>query len=343
MKSKSMRAVRILAMSLALVMTLGLSACGSSESKAPADTQAPEAPETSNAVPAEETAKKIAILPYAMAQEFGADFVAAAQEAGEAAGFEIQVLDPNYDLQTEVSMLEDLIVQGVDGIIFSAIDSTSMGAVVEEVKAAGIKIIDYDCVVDEGNTDASIKSNDTEGGRAAAQIMMERLNDPNATVIVYGTASTIGTGYARISGFKSYIEENYPNVTIVETRPSEGAGTRDGCRAWAVDMVTAYPEASAFFTFFGDGAIGTYYGLQEAGRDDIIIVGYDATAEQQQIMANDGVNCILTASIAQYPDEMGRRAIETMTKLFDGTYTRNGVDDVIFVEPGIYYADTSLN
>ena len=77
--------------------------------------------------------------------------------------------------------------------------------------------------------------------------MMERLNDPNATVIVYGTASTIGTGYARISGFKSYIEENYPNVTIVETRPSEGAGTRDGCRAWAVDMVTAYPEASAFF------------------------------------------------------------------------------------------------
>ena len=133
--------------------------------------------------------------------------------------------------------------------------------------------------------------------------MMERLNDPNATVIVYGTASTIGTGYARISGFKSYIEENYPNVTIVETRPSEGAGTRDGCRAWAVDMVTAYPEASAFFTFFGDGAIGTYYGLQEAGRDDIIIVGYDATAEQQQIMANDGVNCILTASIAQYPDD----------------------------------------
>lgn len=288
-----------------------------------------------------EEKKTIAVVPQSMAQEFGADVASAAEAACEEMGYECLVLDPDLDLSTQISMLEDLIVQGVDGVMFSAIDTTSMGPIVEELKSAGIKVIDFDCTVDEGNADASIKSDDYAGGYQAAEVLMEKVNDPEATIIVYGTSSTIGTGYLRNSGFNAYMEENYPNVTLVETRPSEGAGTRDGCRTWAVDMLTAYPEAKGFFTFYGDGAIGTYYGVLETGRDDVVIVGYDASAEQQEIMVNDGPDCILQASVAQYPKMMGRMAVETMDELFNGTYEREDAEDIIYIEPGMLLAESA--
>lgn len=121
------------------------------------------------------------------------------------------------------------------------------------------------------------------------------------------------------------------------------AGTRDGCRTWAVDMLTAYPEAKGFFTFYGDGAIGTYFGVKDNGREDITIVGYDASAEQQEIMIADGSGCILQASVAQYPKMMGRMAVETMKELFEGTYTKEGAEDIIYIEPGVLKAEEAEN
>ena len=329
---------------LTAALAFGLMACGS-ESAEPKKPEAETAPETvQEAEPeGEEDKKVIAVLPQSMAQEFGADVVSAVEKACDSYGYECIVLDPDLDLSTQISMMEDLIVQKVDGCIFSAIDTTSMGAIVEELKNAGIKVVDFDCTVDEGNADASIKSDDYQGGYLAASILMEKVNDPQATIIVYGTSSTIGTGYLRNSGFHAYMEENYPDVTIVETRPSEGAGTRDGCRTWAVDVLTAYPEAKGFFTFYGDGAIGTYFGVKDNGREDITIVGYDASAEQQEIMIADGSGCILQASVAQYPKMMGRMAVETMKELFEGTYTKEGAEDIIYIEPGVLKAEEAEN
>lgn len=342
-----MRKKNVTAFLASIMMVLSLGACGQSGSTAVSATQKTSSA-SAGASQAQSTAKQngkkktLAVLPFSMSQEFGADMVGAVQTAAKD-NYEVTVLDPNFDLPTQVSMIEDLVVQGVDGIIFSAIDTTSMGTLVDKVKAAGIKIIDYDCTVAEGNTDASIRSDDQEGGRLAAEILMNKVKDDHATIIVYGTASTIGTGYLRNTGFKKYMQEKYPDVTIIETRPSEGAGTRDGCRAWAVDMVTAYPEAKGFFTFYGDGAIGTYYGLQEAGRTDITLVGYDATEEQKKIMENDGPQCILTASIAQYPNKMGEMAVDIMGKLFDGAYTRKGPEDVLYITPGVLQANDVKN
>ena len=304
---------------LTAALAFGLMACGS-ESAEPKKPEAETAPETvQEAEPeGEEDKKVIAVLPQSMAQEFGADVVSAVEKACDSYGYECIVLDPDLDLSTQIS-------------------------IVEELKNAGIKVVDFDCTVDEGNADASIKSDDYQGGYLAASILMEKVNDPQATIIVYGTSSTIGTGYLRNSGFHAYMEENYPDVTIVETRPSEGAGTRDGCRTWAVDMLTAYPEAKGFFTFYGDGAIGTYFGVKDNGREDITIVGYDASAEQQEIMIADGSGCILQASVAQYPKMMGRMAVETMKELFEGTYTKEGAEDIIYIEPGVLKAEEAEN
>lgn len=60
-------------------------------------------------------------------------------------------------------------------------------------------------------------------------------------------------------------------------------------------------------------------------------------------MIADGSGCILQASVAQYPKMMGRMAVETMKELFEGTYTKEGAEDIIYIEPGVLKAEEAEN
>ena len=47
--------------------------------------------------------------------------------------------------------------------------------------------------------------------------------------------------------------------------------------------------------------------------------------------------------MAQYPKMMGRMAVETMKELFEGTYTKEGAEDIIYIEPGVLKAEEAEN
>ena len=65
---------------------------------------------------AEET-KKIAIVPWDMAESFAVDFSHRAQEEIEEKGWEAVVMDPKGDWAQEYTILENLITQKIDGVI----------------------------------------------------------------------------------------------------------------------------------------------------------------------------------------------------------------------------------
>lgn len=78
------------------------------------------------------------------------------------------------------------------------------------------------------------------------------------------------------------IDKNYPNVEVVKNRTSDR--TSNGCYAWASDMITAHPDVDAFFLYWNESSMATYNTLQAAGKTDVVVVGYDATKEQQKVM-----------------------------------------------------------
>ena len=74
-----------------------------------------------------------------------------------------------------------------------------------------------------------------------------------------------------------------------------------------------------------DMAMGALQALKAAGRDDVLVLGFDATSAAVEAIAAG----TMTASIAQQPYLMGYQAIEQAIKVADGEEIQ--VDQVVSV------------
>ena len=101
------------------------------------------------------------------------------------------------------------------------------------------------------------------------------------------------------------------------------------------------PEIKGVFCYFGDASIGAYYGCQEADRTDIKIVGYDATAEQVDIMNKDGKDCNLIASVALFPGVMGGVCVEAAHEVLENGYEKGTPDEIVWMENGLLTPENS--
>ena len=86
----------------------------------------------------------------------------------------------------QAEIINDLVTQGVDGIIYTAIDTEGANDAVDLAHEAGIPIIDFDCLASKGGADASVRYDDYAGGQMAAEQCMEALDGKeDAQVIVF--------------------------------------------------------------------------------------------------------------------------------------------------------------
>lgn len=328
---------RVLSLALMGVMAATVAGCGSTQDGAAQG----EAVQQESPVGSADGDKTIAIVPWSMAETFAVDFSHAAQEEIEARGWQSVVMDPKGDWTTEFTILENLITQGVDGIIYTAIDADGANDIVDEVKAAGIPIVGYDCLSSAGNEDAAVRYDDYRGGEIAAEQAMEALGGKeDATIVVFEDDPSISSSTLRVNGFCDYIAANYPGVEVILNRTQDK--TADGCYIWATDMITAYPDADAFFCYWAECTMATYNALQDAGNTTAYVIGYDATEEQQTLMQEEGENCRLYASPGMSPTKMAVQCVEFLGEIYDGTYSRSGPDDIKELEPVLLTVHNAL-
>lgn len=323
-----------------------LSGCGSKqeETKEAAKTEENAAKEadgesTKAEEPKTETDKKaageeltIAIVPWNMAMSFESSFAYTAQAEIESRGWKAVIMDPAGDWASEYTIIENLVTQGVDGIIYTAIDTDGANDAVAIAREAGIPIVDFDCLASDGTADASVCYDDYQGGVMAAEQCMEALDGKkDAQIIVFEDEPSIASSGLRINGFKDYLAENYPDVEVVMNRASDR--TSDGCYIWATDMITAYPDADAFFCYWAECTMAAYNALQDAGKTDVYVIGYDATEEQRELMVNTGEDCRLYASPGMSSVKMAVKCVEFMEQILNGEYTRSGPEDIFEFKP----------
>lgn len=288
-----------------------------------------------------EAKKTIAIVPWDMSMSFEAEFEQAAREAIEANGWEAVTMDPAGDWAKEYTIIENLVTQGVDGIIYTAIDTEGANDAVALANEAGIPIIDFDCLASEGGADASVQYDDTKGGEMAAEECMKALNGKeDAQIIIFEDEPSIASSGLRVNGFISWLKDKYPNVEVVKNRTSDR--TSNGCYAWANDMITAYPDADAFFCYWNESTMATYNALQDAGKTDVVVVGYDATKEQQKVMQDVGADCKLVASPGMSAKKMANKCVEYMIQILNGSYTRNGAEDIYKFTPELLTVENAV-
>ena len=142
---------KLIALLLALVMVVGLVACGAKEEAAPAATEAaPAATEAAKeeapAAPAEEAQLIGVAMPTKDLQRWVQDGDNMKSQL-EAAGYTVDLQYAANDIPTQVSQLQNMIANGCKVLVIASIDGSALGTVLEEAKAANIPVIAYDRLI----------------------------------------------------------------------------------------------------------------------------------------------------------------------------------------------------
>lgn len=106
-------------------------------------------------------------------------FIAKAKELGAV----VNETETDYDVNTQISQIENLISQGVKVIVVVPADSDKIAPVIAEAHAAGVKIIAYDRMINNSDLDFYVSFDNVKVGELEANSVLAVVNKGNFAYI----------------------------------------------------------------------------------------------------------------------------------------------------------------
>jgi len=299
---------KILAVAMAATMTLGLVACGGTEST-------PSAPEAGGAsTEATETGEKIKVgydiyyLGNSWSVQLYQEFKYNAETAF-ADQIDVTYVESEGDISKQIANLEDLIAQEVDVIITTPNDTTALNATLQEAMDAGIKVILLAATIDGDSYDSLITVDEVEFGRVGAEWLVEQLGGEGKIVCLNGI-SGLSTSEQRYSGAKEVFDAN-PGIEILAVEDA-GWDYATGKTVMS-DLLAAYPEIDGVWSQGGAMTLGAIEAFQAANREIVPMTGEDNNGliKAWDELGSEGIGCAK-------PTWLSRVALETAVKMMNG-------------------------
>lgn len=318
----------VLLVFVASVLMVGCTSATSEESVASSEAVSEESStETSSETPADASSvegKTVGVIPITLSNGFHQAEKVWREKYAEEYGLTLKYLDGEFDQQTIVSNLDQLVAEGVDGIILHSYEVDSVVAGIDAARAAGIPIITY--YLETPNEIPFVAINEAEAafqmGQAAATAWMDAHPDEP---IVYSVVDYIDSPVVQemrtqpfIEGIKSVAPDAKEGMIL------DGGGTRDTGYKVAQDIIQSAPETNIFYGAASDYSLAIMPALQEAGRgkaeDGVpvteIVVGTDATGEEMALLFNPESSFKVTMGLT--PKDNGKKIIDTIVSVMTG-------------------------
>lgn len=248
-----------------------------------------------------------------------------ADEYAQEQGVELTALAGEFDGDNEgqVRAIENLIAQGVDGIMITPSNSSGVLGAIEQARAAGIVVIALDTATDpEDAVDATFATDNFEAGRLQGAYVRAALGDQDPKLIMLdGTAGgTVDT--FRHDGFLEGfgLEEGDPAILGMENTQ----GDQNTAQTAMENLLQRSSEVNAVYTINEPAARGAYAAIEAAGLTDQVVIGsIDGGCEGVQDVA-DGK---YAATVMQFPAEMVRQGIDAIVQAVEGGEPPSGFVD----------------
>lgn len=232
-----------------------------------------------------------------------------AQKEADKLGYNLVVLDSQNNPAKELSNVQDLTVRGTKLLLINPTDSNAVGNAVKLANQAKIPVITLDRVAASGEVVSHVASDNSFGGKVAGDFIAKKLGEGAKVIQLEGLAGT-SAARERGAGFMKSAEKNKFNM--LASQPADFDRTK-GLNVMQ-NLLTAHPDVQAVFAQNDEMALGALRALQTAGRDNVMVVGFDGTA--------DGLKAVesgkMAATVAQRPDQIGVIGVETADKVLKG-------------------------
>ena len=238
--------------------------------------------------------------PFFVKMKYGAN------ETAREGGYKLIVLDSHNDPMKELSNVEDLVTRDVSVIIINPTDSAAVSNAVKYANDHDVDIITLDRTANKGKVLAHIESNNVEGGKMAAEFLVERLSDQGSIIELQGVPGT-SASIERGTGFNNVMKKE--NIKVVAKQPAYFDRTK-GLNV-TENLLQAHPNIVGIFAENDEMALGAARAVHEANKKNILIVGFDGTKDAINAIRNGQI----TATVAQQPYLMGQLGVEAAIKV----------------------------
>lgn len=126
-------------------------------------------------------------------------------------GAEVNVQVANGDPQEQISQIQYFIKKKVDVIVVIAVDGEDISDVIQEAKREGIRVISYDRLVMDANTDLYISFDNQMVGTLMAEAMVAALPEGGNIFAIYGSPTDHNVSMVE-KGFLGGIEDSNLNI-----------------------------------------------------------------------------------------------------------------------------------
>ena len=306
-------ALRVGALAAAFAATIALAGCSGSTTPAASGSGAA-------------SGIKIGLITKTDSNPFFVKMRESAKEAAEEDGAELIALAGAFDGDNEgqVSAIENLVSQGVKGILITPNSSSGILSAIANARAQGVIVIALDTATDPADAvDATFATDNKAAGVTQGKWVRGALGDaaPQLLMLDGTPGGTVDT--FRHDGFLEGFGLKEGDPAIVGTENTNGDQTK--AQTAMENLLQRAPQANALYTINEPAAAGAYAAIQSAGLTDKITIGsIDGSCTGVQNVQKG----IIGATVMQFPKKMASEGVAAVVAYAkDGTKPAENFND----------------
>lgn len=269
---------------------------------------------------------KIGLITKTDSNPFFVKMRESAQEAADASGAELIALAGEFDGDNEgqVAAIENLVSQGVQGIMITPNSSSGILSAIKQARDQGVLVVALDTATEpEDAVDATFATDNFAAGVAQGSWVKGSLDgaDPQILMLDGTPGGTVDT--FRHDGFLEGfgLKDDSPEVLGME----DTNGDQTKAQTAMENLLQRAPEANAVYTINEPAAAGGYAAILAAGLEEQVVIGsIDGSCTGVENVEKG----VIGATVMQFPTKMAEQGVDAIVAFAeDGTKPKAGFND----------------
>lgn len=229
---------------------------------------------------------------------------------------------PKESQTAELSeLIRHALAANPDAIVLSPADAPEIHDLVDEITERGIPLVFVDTILNARNFDICYMTDNMQAGRMAAMEMLVKLENNGheeserlyVGIEIGSTKSQ--TIIERLAGFNEYWSDHAPKEWKIIDDIKCNDGDIDLAQKDSNEFMVKNVKLAGLIGLNNGSTVGICRSVLEAGRRDLVVVGFDFSEEIQQLIADESY-CATTILQNQY--QMGYGGVESALAILAG-------------------------
>lgn len=254
---------------------------------------------------------------------------------GKEVGVEMKRYAPSGsfgDYEGQISIIENLITKNVDIIILVAGHPKALIPIVKKAMKAGIAVVNMDNRLNTDKIVTYVGVDNGQGGKMAVDYIAKKLGGMGKIALIQGETGN-PVQILRTKGYElgALVHPGLESVAEQGAHWTEEEGLKV-----MEDILQSHPDLNGVFCECDNIAIGAARAAKSAGKDNIVIVGFDGQQGGYQAIKKGNIE----ATIRMDARKMVELSMQAALKYIKNGKKADGIDPETYIAPELVTAAT---